>query len=173
MRFFEKFSKERYTPLYPFQKGIKGYNVFSLPVSFQDFAFEIQRALLRCFDWMQLPAFCKVNDVLPGAAQDIRRFCRIDDSMGGKVPKISRRQRNAFPNPVEHRIRIGHIHISRNAVSACLHLHMLKIVLLLEKDLKRLRLFKVLLQIALLHRAIPEKHQQAMILQRQHIFNSL
>ena len=26
MRFFEKFSKERYTPLYPFQKGIKGYN---------------------------------------------------------------------------------------------------------------------------------------------------
>ena len=35
-----------------------------------------------------------------------------------------------------------------------------------QKDLKRLRLFKVLLQIALLHRAIPEKHQQAMILQR-------
>ena len=50
---------------------------------------------------------------------------------------------------------------------------MLKIVRLLEKDLKRFRLFKVLLQIALLHRAIPEKHQQAMILQRQHIFNSL
>ena len=50
---------------------------------------------------------------------------------------------------------------------------MLKIIRLLEKDLKRLRLFKVLLQIALLHRAIPEKHQQAMILQRQHIFNSL
>ena len=67
MRFFEKFSKERYTPLYPFQKGIKGYNVFSLPVSFQDFTFEIQRALFRCFDWMKLPAFCKVNDVLPGA----------------------------------------------------------------------------------------------------------
>ena len=41
MRFFEKFSKERYTPLYPFQKGIKGYNVFSLPVSFQDFIFEM------------------------------------------------------------------------------------------------------------------------------------
>ena len=59
MRFFEKFSKERYTPLYPFQKGIKGYNVFSLPVSFQDFTFEIQRALFRCFDRMKLPAFCK------------------------------------------------------------------------------------------------------------------
>ena len=28
MRFFEKFSKERYTPLYPFQKGIKGYKRF-------------------------------------------------------------------------------------------------------------------------------------------------
>ena len=26
MRNFEKFSKECYTPLYPFQKGIKGYN---------------------------------------------------------------------------------------------------------------------------------------------------
>ena len=50
---------------------------------------------------------------------------------------------------------------------------MLKIVRLLEKDLKRFRLFKVLLQVALLHHAIPEKHQQAMILQRQHIFNSL
>ena len=25
MRNFEKFSKERYTPLYPFEKGIKGY----------------------------------------------------------------------------------------------------------------------------------------------------
>jgi hypothetical protein len=58
MRFFEKFSKERYTPLYPFQKGIKGYNVFSLPVSFQDFTFEIQRTLFRRFNRMELSAFC-------------------------------------------------------------------------------------------------------------------
>ena len=50
---------------------------------------------------------------------------------------------------------------------------MLKIVRLLEKDLKRLRLFKVLLQIAFLHGTVTKKHQQAIILQRQHIFNSL
>ena len=43
----------------------------------------------------------------------------------------------------------------------------------LEKNLKCLRLFKMLLQIALLHYTIPEKYQQAMVLQRQHIFNSL
>ena len=122
---------------------------------------------------MELSAFCQVNDVLPGAAQDLRRFRCVDDSVGGKVPEISRRQRNTFADPVEHRIRNGHVHIPRNAVSARLHLHMLKIVRLLEKDLKRLRLFKVLLQIALLHRAIPEKHQQTMILQRQHIFHIL
>ena len=173
MRFFEKFSKERYTPLYPFQKGIKGYNVFSLPVSFQDFAFEIQRALLRCFDWMQLPAFRQVNDILPGAAQYLRRLRCIDNSVRGKVPEILNSQRNAFAYPVEHRIRDGHVHIPCNAISARLHLHMLKIVRLLEKNLKCSCLFKMLLQIALLHYAIPEKYQQAMVLQRQHIFNSL
>ena len=157
MRFFEKFSKERYTPLYPFQKGIKGYNVFSLPVSFQDFTFEIQRALFRCFDRMKLPAFCKVNDILPGAAQYLRRLRCIDNSVRGKVPEILNSQRNAFADPVEHRIRDSHVHIPCNTISARLHLHMLKIVRLLEKDLKRIRLFKVLPQIALLHGAIPEK----------------
>lgn len=116
MRFFEKFSKERYTPLYPFQKGIKGYKVFSLPVSFQDFAFEIQRALLRCFDWMQLPAFRQVNDILPGAAQYLRRLRCIDNSVRGKVPEILNSQRNAFAYPVEHRIRDGHVHIPCNAI---------------------------------------------------------
>ena len=83
---------------------------------------------------MELSTFRQVNDVLPGAAQDLRRFRCVDDSVGGKVPEISRRQRNAFADPVEHRIRNGHIHIPRNAVSARLHLHMLKIVRLLEKD---------------------------------------
>ena len=29
MRFFEKFSKVHYTPLYPFEKGIKGYNALN------------------------------------------------------------------------------------------------------------------------------------------------
>lgn len=77
MRNFEKFSKERYTPLYPFQKGIKGYNAFLLPVSFQDFTFEIQRALLRCFDWMKLPAFRQVNDNLIVLAALLH--VRIDD----------------------------------------------------------------------------------------------
>ena len=86
--------------------------------------------------------------------------------VGGKVLEISRRQRNTFADPVEHRIRNGHVHIPSNSVSARLHLHILKIVRLLEKDLKRLRLFKVLLQIALLHCAIPEKHQQSIILKR-------
>lgn len=37
--------------------------------------------------------------------------------MGGKVPEISRRQRNTFADPVEHRIRNSHVHISRNTVS--------------------------------------------------------
>lgn len=118
MRFFEKFSKERYTPLYPFQKGIKGYNVFSLPVSFQDFTFEIQRALFRCFDWMQLPAFRQVNDILPGAAQYLRRLRCIDNSVRGKVPEILNSQRNAFAYPVEHRIRDGHVHIPCNAIAS-------------------------------------------------------
>lgn len=58
MRFFEKFSKERYTPLYPIQKGIKGYNTFSLPIPFQDLTFEVQRTLFRGFDRMELSAFC-------------------------------------------------------------------------------------------------------------------
>ena len=58
MRFFEKFSKERYTPLYPFQKGIEGHNAFSLPIPFQNLAFEIQRTLFRRFDRMKLSAFC-------------------------------------------------------------------------------------------------------------------
>lgn len=122
---------------------------------------------------MKLSTFRQVDDVLPGAAQDIRRFRCIDDSMGGKVPKISRRQRNTFTNPVEHRIRNSHVHVPRNAVSARLHLHVLKIIRLLEKNLKGLRPFKMLLQIALLHCAVPEKHQQAMILQRQHILDPL
>lgn len=37
--------------------------------------------------------------------------------MGGKVPEISCRQRNTFADPVEHRIRNSHVHISRNTVS--------------------------------------------------------
>ena len=122
---------------------------------------------------MELSALCQVDDILPGATQYLCRFRYVDDSVCGKVPEISSRQRDAFPDPVEHRIRNSHVHIPSNAVSACLHLHMLKIVRLLEKDLKRFRLFKVLLQIALLHHAIPEKHQQAMILQRQHILDPL
>ena len=159
MRNFEKFSKERYTPLYPFQKGIKGYNAFSLPVSFQDFTFEIQRALLRCFDWMKLPAFRQVNDILPRAAQYLRRLRCIDNSVRGKVPEILNSQWNAFADPVEHRIRDGHVHIPCNAISARLHLNMLKIVRLLEKNLKCSCLLKMLLQIAFLHCAISEKYQ--------------
>ena len=150
-----------------------GYNSYLLPIPFQDLTFEVQRTLFRGFDRMELSSFRQVDDVLPGAAQDLRRFRCVDDSVGGKVPEISRRQRNTFADSVEHRIRNSHVHIPRNAVSARLHLHMLKIVRLLEKNLKRLRLFKVLLQIALLHRAIPEKHQQTMILQRQNILNPL
>ena len=76
---------------------------------------------------MELSTLCQVDDILPGAAQDLRRFRRVDDSVGGKVPEISRRQRNTFADPVEHRIRDSHVHIPRNAVSARLHLHMLKI----------------------------------------------
>ena len=150
-----------------------GHSSYLLPVPFQDLTFEIQRTLFRRFDRMKLSTFRQVNDILPGAAQDLCRFRCVDDSVCGKVPEISSRQRDAFPNPIEHRIRNSHVHIPSNAVSACLHLHMLKIVRLLEKDLKRLRLFKVLLQIALLHRAIPEKYQQAMSLQRQHILDPL
>ena len=74
---------------------------------------------------MELSTFRQVNDVLPGAAQDLRRFRCVDDSVGGKVSEISRRQRNTFANSIEHRIRNGHVHIPRNAVSARLHLHML------------------------------------------------
>ena len=66
---------------------------------------------------MEFSALCQVNDVLPGAAQDLRRFRCVDDSVGGKVPEISRRQRNTFADPVEHRIRNSHVHISRNTVS--------------------------------------------------------
>ena len=122
---------------------------------------------------MELSTFRQVDDVLPGAAQDLRRFRCVDNSVCGKVPEVVHSQRNAFADPVEHRIRNSHVHIPSNAVSARLHLHMLKIVRLLEKDLKRLRLFKVLLQIAFLHGTVTEKHQQAMILQRQYVFNSL
>ena len=56
--------------------------------------------------------------------------------MSGKVPEILHRQRNTFADPVEHRIRNSHVHIPSNAVSASLHLHMLKIVWLFEKILK-------------------------------------
>lgn len=118
---------------------------------------------------MKLPALCQVDDVLPGTAQYLCCFRRIDDPVRSKVSEVFHRQRNTFANPVEHRIRNGHVHIPRNAVSARLHLHLLKIIRLLEKDLKRLRFFKMLLQIAFLHGTVTEKHQQAMILQRQHI----
>ena len=111
-----------------------GYNSYLLPIPFQNLTFEIQRTLFRCFDRVELSALCQVDDILPGAAQDLRRFRCVDDSVGGKVPEISRRQRNTFADPVEHRIRNGHVHIPRNAVSARLHLYMLKIVRLLEKD---------------------------------------
>ena len=107
---------------------------YLLPIPFQDLAFEIQRTLFRCFDRMELSAFCQVDDILPGAAQDLRRFRCVDDSVGGKVPEVFHCQRNTFANSIEHRIRNGHVHIPRNAVSARLHLYMLKIVRLLEKD---------------------------------------
>lgn len=71
--------------------------------------------------------------------------------MRGKVPEVFHRQRNTFANSVEHRVRNGHVHIPSNTVSAGLHLYILKIVRLLEKNLKCLRIFKMLLQIALLH----------------------
>ena len=122
---------------------------------------------------MEFPALCQVDDVLPGAAQYLCCFRCVDDSVRGKVPEILHSQRNAFADPVEHRIRNGHVHIPSNAVSARLHLHMLKIIRLLEKNLKCFRFFKMLLQITLLHRTIPEKYQQTMILQRQHILNPL
>ena len=83
---------------------------------------------------MELSAFCQVDDILPGAAQDLRRFRCVDDSVGGKVPEVFHCQRNTFANSIEHRIRNSHIHIPSNAVSARLHLYMLKIVRLLEKD---------------------------------------
>ena len=121
---------------------IKRYNSYLLPIPFQNLTFEIQRALFRGFDRVEFSALCQVDDVLPGTAQDLRRFRCVDDSMGGKVPEISRRQRNTFADPVEHRIRNGHVHIPRNAVSARLHLHMLKIIRLLEKNLKGLRFSK-------------------------------
>lgn len=75
-----------------------------LPVSFQDFTFEIQSALPRCFDRIKFPAFCKVNDVLPGAVQYLRSFRCVDDSVCGKVPEVFHRQRNALADLVEHRI---------------------------------------------------------------------
>ena len=114
--------------------AIMGYNSYSLPIPFQDLAFEIQRTLFRCFDRVELSAFCQVDDILPGAAQDLRRFRCVDDSVGGKVPEVFHCQRNTFANSIEHRIRNSHIHIPSNAVSARLHLYMLKIVRLLEKD---------------------------------------
>ena len=45
-----------------------GYSLYLLPISFQDLTFEIQCALFRRFNRMKLPALCKVNDILPGAA---------------------------------------------------------------------------------------------------------
>ena len=111
-----------------------GYNSYLLPIPFQDLAFEIQRTLFRGFDRMELSSFRQVDDVLPGAAQDLRRFRCVDDSVGGKVPEVFHCQRNTFANSIEHRIRNSHIHIPSNAVSARLHLYMLKIVRLLEKD---------------------------------------
>ena len=81
-----------------------GYNSYLLPIPFQDLTFEIQRTLFRRFDRMKLSTFRQVDDVLPGAAQDLRRFRYVDDSVGGKVSEISRRQRNTFADPVEHRI---------------------------------------------------------------------
>ena len=74
-----------------------------LPIPFQNLTFEIQRTLFRRFDWMKLSAFRQVDDILPGAAQDFRRFRRVDDSVGGKVPEVLHCQRNAFADPVEHR----------------------------------------------------------------------
>ena len=62
--------------------------------------------------------------------------------MRGKVPEVLHFQRNTFADPVEHRIRNGHVHIPRNAVSARLHLHMLKIIWLLEKGSETLSSFQ-------------------------------
>ena len=94
---------------------------------------------------MEFSALRQIYNVLSGAAQYLRRLRCIDNSVRGKVPEILNSQRNAFAYPAEHRIRDGHVHIPCNAISARLHLHMLKIVRLLEKNLKCSCLFKMLL----------------------------
>ena len=111
-----------------------GYNSYLLPVPFQDLTFEVQRTLFRRLDRVELSALCQVDDILPGAAQDLRRFRCVDDSVGGKVPEVFHCQRNTFANSIEHRIRNSHVHIPSNAVSARLQLHMLKVLRLFEKD---------------------------------------
>ncbi len=44
---------------------------------------------------MQLSGLNKVIDILPGTIQNICRFCRVDDSLGGKGSEIIRRQEYA------------------------------------------------------------------------------
>lgn len=102
---YGEISLESFIPHYAIPpEDIMGYSSYLLPIPFQDLTFEVQRTLFRGFDRMELSAFRQVNDVLPGAAQDLRRFHYVDDSVGGKVSEISRRQRNTFADPVEHRI---------------------------------------------------------------------
>jgi len=44
---------------------------------------------------MQLAGLNKVIDILPGAVQDFRSVCRVNDSLGGKGSEIIRRQEYA------------------------------------------------------------------------------
>lgn len=108
---------------------------------------------------MEFSALRQIYNVLSGAAQYLRCFRRVDEAVGSKVSKISRCQGNVFANPVEHSVRNSHIYVPCNAVSARLHLYLLKKVRFFEQDLKGSCLFKMLLQIAFLHCAISEKYQ--------------
>ena len=60
----------------------------SLPVSLQDFAFEIQGILSGRLDRMKLSCPRQIIDVLSAAVQDFRGFRYVHDPMNDKALKV-------------------------------------------------------------------------------------
>ena len=72
----------------------------SLPVSLQEFAFEIQGILSGRLDRMKLSGLRQIIDVLSAAVQDFRGFRYVHDPMHDEALKVRNGQRNLFPDTI-------------------------------------------------------------------------
>jgi len=131
----------------------------SLPIPLQNLTLQIQGILPRTLDRMQLPRPGQVINILPAAAQDLRSFSHIHNTMHNEVPEVGNTQGHLLADAVQRGCTDTQVHIPLNAMASWLEIDGIEVILVPEQYLKRRCIFVALFDAALLHRTITEEHQ--------------